>query len=204
MRRLISIDNPVIRKLSVVADIVILNFILIITSLPLINLIGNLISMNEAIQHLRAHKGYPYSIYFHGMIRNFKRGFMALLIFAPLLYFGVASFLMSMRLGGFLALYSRICGVIGLIVWSIVLTTFIDYSARFEDHFKQTLINSFRIGPTNLRSILAGILLFVFLLRLLQPSGIVTLLYIGTFGGITALIWLTNYLFEPIYAKYFK
>ncbi|WP_390410598.1 hypothetical protein [Lacticaseibacillus jixiensis] len=202
IRKLFSYDNPLIRKLSVAVDVFFLNILFIATSLPLVNIMGNMISLSQSIRLVRAHTGEPYAVYFRGLLRNFTMGVKAMVIFLPLLIVAALSFMWSFQVSGVFALYSRFCSLIGMTMWSVVIVTFVDYASRYQDVFKRSLYNAFRIGLTNVRSIMAGILLLFLILQTINPTGMLTLVYLASFGGIAVVAWLDDYLLTSVYDKY--
>lgn len=202
IRKLFSLDNPIVRKLSIAVDVFFLNVVFLATSIPIINLVANMISLDQAIRELRAHSGHPYSTYLKGCKQNFFMGLKGLAVFAPLLIIAAFSLMWSFQMNGMFALYSRFCSLLGLTIWCVVIVTFVDYASRYDDKFTRSLYNAFRIGTTNTRPILAGIIILVIIMQTINPTGMLTLVYLASFGGIAALAWLNDFLFTPVYDKY--
>ena len=91
MRKIFDMDNPVMRALSAAADLIVLNFLALLCSLPLVTLGASWAALSEvSLRLLRAEEGRLTRDFFRAFRANLKRGIPLGLLFllaAGLLYF---------------------------------------------------------------------------------------------------------------------
>ena len=81
MRKIFSMDNPLMRGLSIAADLIILNLLTIVLCLPLVTIGPALTAMNDIVIHLvRGEEGYIIIPYFQSFKANFKKGLLFSLV----------------------------------------------------------------------------------------------------------------------------
>ncbi|WP_179394544.1 hypothetical protein [Lacticaseibacillus absianus] len=202
MKGLFRYDNPVMRALATGVDVFVLNVLFILTSLPLITLLGNMIALRISVRQLRAHEGHLYRRYLMACRQNFVLGLKMLGVFLPVLIIGYFSFVWSFNITGLLSLYSKFSVLLGMTVWSVIVNEMVDYCSRYQSPFKQSLYNAYKIGVFNIRPVVAGIIVFLVLIQVFNPAGLVTLIYLGSFGGFASLAWLFEIWLAPVYEKY--
>lgn len=91
MKRLFDMDNPVMRALSVAADLLVLNLLTLLCSLPILTAGAAFTALNDVIIHIvRQEEGYIVKPFFRSFAGNFKKGTVLgilLLAAAVFLYF---------------------------------------------------------------------------------------------------------------------
>ncbi|MBR4548443.1 MAG: YesL family protein [Oscillospiraceae bacterium] len=91
MRKIFDMDNPVMRALSAAADLIVLNFLALLCSLPLVTLGASWAALSETTLRLvRAEEGALWKDFFRAFRANLKKGIPLGLLFllaAGLLYF---------------------------------------------------------------------------------------------------------------------
>lgn len=80
-----DMDNPLMRALNVVADLILLNFLTILGMVPVVTAGASLAARNDVLQHIvRREEGYIARSFFNSYKRNLKQGsIMGLLFMIP-------------------------------------------------------------------------------------------------------------------------
>lgn len=139
IKKLFSSDNPLMKALSIAADLLILNILTLVLSLPLVTMGAAVTAMNDiVIRIVRGEEGYTVKPYFHAFAANLKKGtFLGLIIIAAgaLLYFDylAAKTYIPIMKAGVIA--------IGVIVLAVSFYAFA-LLARYENSFGATLKNA--------------------------------------------------------------
>ena len=146
MKKIFRSDSPIMKALTVAADLLILNLLTLVLSLPLITMGAAVTAMNDIVIHIvRGEEGYTVKPYFQSFKANFKQGaFMSLILIAAagLLYFdylAALTFIPIMRVPIF---------AIGIIVLAIAFYAF-GLLARYENTLRATLKNAAILAVVN-------------------------------------------------------
>ena len=146
MKRLFSMDNPIMKALSIAADLLILNILTVVLSIPIITMGPAVTAMHDiTIRIVRGEEGYTIRPYFHAFAANFKKGALMSLILvgaAGILYFdylAAATYIPVMK-AGIIA--------IGVIILAISFYAFA-LLARYENTFGATLKNAAMLAVGN-------------------------------------------------------
>ncbi len=199
MDRFFDANNPVMRALSRIVDLAVLNIFTIVSALPVITLGASMTAMNNVLIHfIRNDESYIVSMFKKSFKINFRQavpeGLMAIavaLITAVDLWF-----LHSMNSRAVTLLM-----IVISVVAAFILTAFVYVFAlqsRYENTIRGTIVNAFRLALGNLpRTVVMMIvwISWIFLMRFLNKAApLVIFLYGFTFPGyICALIY------EPIF-----
>ncbi|MGM0125923.1 hypothetical protein IGI37_003324 [Enterococcus sp. AZ194] len=203
MRKLLNVDNPVVRKLGIFLDFFLLNIVVLFTSLPIVTIFGNGISLYYVMNRYDATLNQPIiRIYLKQVKQNFWTGIKLFFIFMPLGCLVLLSFSFSFSLTGFIALYSKVAALVGLLILNVLASSALFYFSRYEAGFGVSLKSSAVIASRSFSVILSGFLAMIVEIFLLHPSGLLTLLYIVTFGGICGVTYLNYKLLFPAFKKY--
>lgn len=91
MKRIFDMDNPFWKALAVAADLLILNLLTLLCSLPILTAGAAFTAMNDVVVHMvRQEEGYVAKPFFRSFAANLKKGtllWVLLLVAAALLYF---------------------------------------------------------------------------------------------------------------------
>ncbi len=146
MKRLFRSDNPLMKALSIAADLLILNLLTIVISIPLITLGPAVTAMNDiVIRIVRGEEGYTVKPFFQSFAANFKKGLLLSLILigsAAVLYadyLAAVAFIPPMRVAII---------AIGVIILAISFYAF-GLLARYENTFRATLKNAALLAVGN-------------------------------------------------------
>ena len=143
MKWFFDMNNPVMRTLSMLADIVVLNLLTLVCSLPVITAGAALTALNDAcIRLVRNEDGELARDYFRAFRSNFKNGTLLWLLFlaaAALIYFdylAALTFVPQLRAGIF---------AVALIVLAISFYAFA-LLARYDNSLWKTLKNAAQLA----------------------------------------------------------
>lgn len=199
MGNLFHIDNPVMVFLSKAADLMILNLLTLVCSIPIFTIGASFSAMHYALLRLRRDEStYVTKDFFHAFRKNFKD---ATALWGC--YFLAGAFL---ALDGYLVLRTGIvfANTIKYLLVGVAVLLAISMSwgfalvARYENTLRQTLRNSVFIAFSNLgKTVLMAILMVLpFVLMCLFPITIPVILLLG--------FALSGYLRTRFYGKVFE
>lgn len=201
MDKFFDANNPVMRALSRLVDLAILNIFTVVSALPVITFGASMTAMNNVLFHfVRDDESYIVSMFKKSFKINFKQAI-------PEGLMAIALVLITATDLWFLHTMDTKIGTIIMIVISIaaafLLTTFIYMFAlqsRYENTVKNTLINAFRLALGNLPRTAVMMIVWIgwiLLLRFLNKAApLVFFLYGYTFPG-----YICTLLYEPVFTK---
>ena len=161
MRRLLDINNPVIRFLTAAFDLMALSVLWVVFSLPIFTMGAASAALYSAVyHHVRKGEDYLWNSFWTAFKENFKRSTPAWLVALAILAFlgGDALLLRSLILGGYS--FGWFYGVtLALLVLALTWTVYLAaYAARFDGTVKEVLRFSFmlfRAHPVKMLYVLA-------------------------------------------------
>ena len=161
MRRLLDINNPIIRFLTAVFDLMALSVLWVVFSLPVFTMGAASAALYSAVyHHVRKGEDYLWNSFWTAFKENFKRSTLAWLVALAILAFlgGDALLLRSLILGGYS--FGWFYGVtLALLVLALTWTVYLAaYAARFDGTVKEVLRFSFmlfRAHPVKMLCVLA-------------------------------------------------
>ena len=161
MRRLLDINNPIIRFLTAVFDLMALSVLWVVFSLPVFTMGAASAALYSAVyHHVRKGEDYLWNSFWTAFKENFKRSTPAWLVALTILAFlgGDALLLRSLILGGYS--FGWFYGVtLALLVLALTWTVYLAaYAARFDGTVKEVLRFSFmlfRAHPVKMLCVLA-------------------------------------------------
>ena len=148
MRRLLDINNPIIRFLTAVFDLMVLSVLWVAFSLPVFTMGAASAALYSAVyHHVRKGEDYLWNSFWTAFKENFKRSTLAWLAALAILAFlgGDALLLRSLILGGYS--FGWFYGVsLALLVLALTWTVYLAaYAARFDGTVKEVLRFSFML-----------------------------------------------------------
>ena len=197
MRWFFDMENPVMRTLSVVADLIVLNLLTLACCLPVVTMGAAITAMNAAaIKIIRGEESTPGKDYFRAFRENFKMGcamgLLFLLIFA-LLY---VDYLAAQ------AFIPALCPVItamALMVLTLGLYAFA-MLARYENTLPRTLKNALLLAvgyfPRTLGMVVFAMAFWLLMIRFLRYGAPILFLF-----GLSLPCYVCILLMQGIFAK---
>ena len=146
MKKLFSMKNPLMKALSIAADLLLLNILAVICSIPVITIGPSITAMHDiVIRIVRGEEGYTVRPFFDAFKANFKKGMLLsviIIVAAAVLYFDYLAALVYIPIlrAGIIA--------IGVIVLAILFYAFA-LLARYENTFKATMKNAVLLAIAN-------------------------------------------------------
>ena len=146
MRKIFSMDNPLMKGLSIAADLIILNLLTIVFCLPVFTIGPALTAMNDIVIHIvRGEEGYTIGPFIQSFKANFKKGLPFSLI--TVLAAGILVF-------DYLALNTyfpelRVV-IVAIAVVAIAMGVYMyGLQARYENTFRNTIKNAVILSIVN-------------------------------------------------------
>ena len=142
MGKLFNLDSPVMQGLSKVADLIVLNLMTVLCSLPVITAGAARAALYDAVTRMLQDEGRLYSSYWNAFRSNFKKAtllWLIVLVVGCLLSLSVLFYLMQEITGGFVLLL--LTGT-ALLLWAITAAWVFPLQARFENSVRGTLKNA--------------------------------------------------------------
>ena len=142
MNKLLSLDSPLMQKLTMLGELIVLSVLTILLSLPVITAGAAICALYNAVWHIHTREGRPIRDYWRSFCSNLPK---ATLIWLPVLITGL-----MLGYGAVLVLAIpesdlqawKIPLLIGFFFWLMIFCWIFPLQSRFENSFKQTLINS--------------------------------------------------------------
>lgn len=203
MKKFVSINNPIVKKLSTLLDFFILNIEFIVTSLPIIFIFGNLVALNSTMRrYLKNPDISVEKIYIQEMKQNMSLGIKLFFIYVPILFLVFVSFFASISMTGAVSLYSTVMGILAIILLTITINSSLIYFSRYEGALLPSIKNSMKIGIQSIKIILSSLTILLIILEAMKPKGLLTLLYLLPLGFFSCLSYLNYKMVCSVFQKY--
>jgi uncharacterized membrane protein YesL len=151
MEKFFDSDNPVMRFLSRLVDLVILNLITLLYSLPVITLGGALTAMNYVLLHMvRRDETYLISMFRKSFRENFRQGIPEGLL---VLAIAAITYVDLWVLHGSDSKIATLLMIVITVIAMFLAVTFVYMFAlqsRYENTVRGTIINAFKLAVSNL------------------------------------------------------
>lgn len=143
MKWLFNPDNPVMRALSTLADLMILNLLTILCCLPVVTMGAALTALNAAvIKIVQGEDSSPSKDFFRAFRSNFKKGALLGLIFLVFFAVAFADFLAAQSVVPILRPVIAATALLALLLGQYAFALL----ARYENTLKNTLKNAFLLA----------------------------------------------------------
>ena len=182
MREIFNMDGPVFRFLSRLADLMLLNVIFIICSLPIITIGASVTAMSYVSLKMKDDEGDVVRSFFKSFKQNFKQSTLIWLLMLFLaLVLGLDTYILR-QLGGSVYSVMQVIVYIGMVLWAMIFVYVFPIQARFYNTIRGTLRNAVLLSIGNMPRTLCMVVVTV-------GSGIITFLTVDTlvYG---MLIWI--------------
>ena len=206
LRGIFNLDNPVMRFLSRVADVMVLNLLFILCSIPIITIGASLSALYYCLFKIKdEEEGYLARKFFHSFKDNIRQATFMWLI---LLLFGL---LLSLELvlyrnaEGTMGSVVRSIALVGLIFWYLITT----YAFALQSRFYNTIGNTFRNaillmfanGPRSIGIIAVAAAILVF--TMIQTNALIlwNLILLWILFGFSTLALINVQLLYPVIKK---
>ena len=195
MEKFFDSENPVMRFLSRLVDLVILNVITLLYSLPLITAGGALTAMNYVLLHLvRKDETYLIRMFRKSFRENFKQGIPeGILVIAA----AIVTYTDMWALHGSESRAATLMMIVITIIAMFLSVTFVYMFAlqsRYENTVRGTIINAFKLAVANLpRTVMMLIVWLIWVLALVYlhraAPGVILLYGLTLPGYLCAMLY---------------
>ncbi|HCI73393.1 MAG TPA: hypothetical protein DHV42_02495, partial [Lachnospiraceae bacterium] len=206
LRGIFSLDNPVMRFLSRVADVMALNLLFIICSIPIITIGASLTAMYYCLFKIKEEEeGYLVKKFFHSFKQNFKQATLMWLIFLVFAIALILEFVMYRTVEGTMGSVVRAIVLVGAIFWYLIGTYAFALQSRFFNSIRNTLANAilllFANGPRSIAII--GLTAAIVVFTLMQTSTVVVwnLILLWILFGFAAIATINVQFLYPVIRK---
>ncbi|MDO4529225.1 MAG: YesL family protein [Lachnospiraceae bacterium] len=201
MKKFFDVNNPLMRFLTLLVDLVIVNLMTLVFMIPIVTTGGSLAAMNYVLLHLRRKdETYVMRMFIKSFKENFKQGIPEGLLFLLMVCIaGVDLWAMhgsESRMLTFLMIIISIIAAFFIVVFVYVFAL----QSRYENTVKETFLNAFRLAVGNLlRTIVMMVLWVIWIggtIYFHRFSMLVFVIY-----GLTLPGYLCTMLYDPVFAK---
>ena len=208
MNRIFGMDSGVMRFLTLVANLAILNVLFIVCSLPVVTLGASLTALNYvALQMIRQEDSYI----MRGFFRGFKQNFLqATAIWLILLAAGIFLWLDYWSVSQYFTGAMRTVMLVGLTVladmWVMVFLYVFALQARYENTVKQTMKNALFMALLRLPYTVVLVLIDALLplLPVFLPQTAPMVLFVWMVCGFAAVAYVGDLLVNRAFLKTFE
>ncbi|WP_251388502.1 YesL family protein [Mediterraneibacter agrestimuris] len=195
--------NPVLDFINTLCNFVVLNFVFLITCLPVITIGAALSSLYYVtLREARGEYGYLVRTYLSEFKNNLKKGTIAFLILflaGAVFLFNIVFWFETGTMAG-----TVLAGILiaAAIAWFLIVTYTFPLIGRFENSTTQTLKNAFGLAMSNMKSTFALIIMdtFVFFLCLyLSPMKLFMVLL-----GFAFVAYCQSFILKKVFEPYEK
>lgn len=200
LRRIFNIDNPVFRAIGTFGNIVILNWLWLLCSLPVITMGASTTALVYASMKLHRREGYVWQNFFHAFKENFKQSTVIFVIF---LFAGVmlgADMILGNQMHTAFGTTLKIAACIVAVPYFLTLLYVFAVQCRFVNSVKNTIRYSFFVSLRNMRDTIQMALIVILLVYL--NTTIVLFNYATVSAGFGLAAYFCAAYYERVFKKY--
>lgn len=199
------IDSPVMRFLARIGDLMILNLVFVVTSIPVIT-IGTALSAlyTVSMKLVRGENPSVLKEYMKAYRRNFKPATICWIIMAAAGALIFLDFRLIGVFGGVMYQVMRFVLAVILGVWALVFLYLFPYIARFENTVLASFKNALLLSAAHLpfTAVLMGLAAGTVILTLFTSRSFVIATIVWVFAGFAVLSYVQSFLLCKIFEKY--
>ncbi len=205
MSSLFNMDSPVMRFLSRVCDIMILNILCIICCIPIITAGASITALYSiTLKMVRGEESYIFKGFFKAFKENFKQSTIIWIIMAVLGIFIYMDYRATAFLPGKMSsIFQILIGALSILYFMVLVYIF-PYTARFINDIKNIFKNSLLIAILNLpwTILLVVIPLGLGFLTLLTTTTLIYGSMIWLLLGFASVAYLCSIILRKVFEKY--
>ena len=200
MRKLFDADSGLMRGLSRLTDLVLLNLLFLITSIPIVTIGASASALYSVFfrWHRQEESGYV-KAYFHAFARDFKEAtvlWLAFVVFMAISIFDIWFFFYQTEPLSYFAVLFCFLGAMGLFTYSYAIILVSVFGNSFAGTLKNALLMAVAYFPRTL--VMALINLFPFLLVGLFPGLALQLGWLLVLLAFSGGAYLNSLLLKPV------
>ena len=205
MSSFFNMDSPVMRFLSRLCDLIILNLLTIVCCIPVVTAGASITALfSVTLKMVKGEESYILRGFFKGFKENFKQSTIIWLIIAVLGLFLFVDYRAAAVLPGNMKdIFQVLIGAV-VIVYLMVFTYIFPYVARFRNDIKNIFKNSLLIAVLNLPWTLVLIIcpLALFFITFLTTTTLVYGSMLWILFGFALVAYLSSIIFSKVFVKY--
>ncbi len=204
---LLAMDSPLMRFFARVGDIILLNFIFVVTSLPMVTIGASLSALYAvAMKLVRGEEPSVWREYLKAWKGNFKTATPCWLIMAAAAGLLVLDFRLAGVFAGAAYTAVRLVLAMALGIWMLIFLYLFPYIARFENTVFHSIKNALLLNGAHLPSslMMLGISLGFLVLTFYTSETFVIGTVLWTFAGFALMAWVQSFLLCRVFANYEK
>ena len=206
LRGIFSLDNPLMRFLSRVADIMVLNILFIVCSLPIFTIGASWSALYYCLFKIKdEEEGYLVRKFFHSFKQNIKQATIMWLIMFAIGALLFIEFVMYREVDGMMGNTVRAIVIVGWIFWYLIGTYAFALQSRFYNSIGNTFRNAvlllFANGPRSIAII--GLTAAIIAFTMMQKNAVVlwNLILLWFLFGFAAVATINVQLLYPVIRK---
>lgn len=205
MKKIFNLDSKFTIVFGNIVNLLILNVMFILTSIPLVSIGPSLVAMHHVTSKLaRGDDVYIIKTYLKTFKENFNISIATwlLIILGGLIIYSNISFVNYLSGIPYIFLFMVLAVV--MIIYLILLSSIFYYIARFNNSLKESIFNTIQISLVNLHYCVLLVLITIgpWIIILSTPITIITGIYFFTFGGFAFFSFVKSYILKFVYSKY--
>lgn len=205
MNQLFSLDNPVMHFLTKICNLIVLNFIFLLSCIPIITIGASLSSLYYvSLKIARNEDPYIWKNYWKAFRQNFKQSTLIWLIVLPVCLLLIVDFwFLRMQTASFFSYLQLALGIVTILLSSIFLYLF-PIVSHFICTTKQVFKNAFFMSISHLPCTLALLFLhgFIMFLCIWSIKSLYMVVSVAEICGFSCTALLASFLFDRIFKRY--
>ncbi len=203
LKRFFHYDNPVFQAINTIGEIIILNFMWMLFSLPVFTIGASTTALMYSCMKLHHHDGYPWSNFWTSFRENFKQA--TALFFIYFIAGGIlaADMILGNQARNSYGTFMKVAACVLAIPYFLTLLYVFGVQSKFVNRVKDTIRYSFFLAIRNWKATLQMAILVVVVVWANTTVGLVNYLTIMFGAGFIAYFFTAYYnrVFEPYLPK---
>lgn len=204
MGKLLNIDSSVMRIMALLADLIILNTLFILTSLPLITIGASLCTLQTSLQKiLHQNRGSVIKNYFKSFSLNFRQATIFFIILSLLTFILFYDFRLVSYLPLLLSFLMRTAAFILCVFIALASVYGFSYIGRYKNSLKKTVYNILLLSIQNWFQSFFLLIFngFIIYFSFTSPQALLTMIYFLTFGGFSVINLVNSIMIKQVFDR---
>ena len=204
MRQFFNMDGPIFTFLSKMADLLILNILFILCSIPIVTIGASLTAMScVSIKMKDGLEGYVWKTFLKSFRDNFRQATVIWLIMALAAVVLAVDLLLVRTSAGTLQHVVQITVYIGILLWLMFLSVVFPLLSRFDNTIRNTMRNAalLAIGNAPRTLLMSAVIFGSVILTLWNAATLSYGLLVWILFGFAILSWIDTALLYPVFKK---
>ena len=204
MRNMFNLDGPLFTALNKFSDLIILNLLFVVCSLPIVTIGASLTALSYVTLKMKeGEEGYVARSFFRSFKQNFKQAtviWLLMLVIAALMFL---DFRIMRFYEGTVGTLMRVSVYLGVLLWSMILIYVFPLLARFENTIRQTVQNAILLAIANApRTLLILAVLFgAVFLTVWNATTLVWGILIWLMIGFSLISYISSVMLVPVFHR---